>query len=152
MLPIDWIYAPCGENKVVGFSEFIEALASAPNESLFSTDLIKTLVDHFWDRYYHVVIVKCFLPFLVYFACVLGYISNFGVTGVEDPQEFGVEMVLRFVIALFMLYFLYFEVISMIRDVLAYFTAVGNYMDLLSFALNTIIIVNVSRGLPHPEE
>ena len=83
MLPLDWIFAECANRTNVGFQEFVVALAQAPHESLFSTDLIVMLVDHFWHRYYIRVMLFCFVPFFVYMVCTLVYISKYGVVGVE---------------------------------------------------------------------
>lgn len=140
MLPIDWIFAPCNGKTQVGFADFVVALAQAPHESLFSTDLIETLVDHFWSRYYIAVILKCFLPFLIYMVCTLYYISNYAVTGVKKPEEFSEEMVLRYLIIILILYFCYFEVRCMIRDGLSYLLDVYNYIDIGTFILNLYLI------------
>ena len=40
-----------GENKNVGFRELVLALASTPYETIFATEFVKTLVEHFWARY-----------------------------------------------------------------------------------------------------
>ena len=87
MLPIDWIFAPSQKKKNNSFSDFIVALANAPHESLFSTDLIHMLVDHFWERYYRAVIYRCFLPYLVYYVSVLWYLSLYGVSKDDEPKE-----------------------------------------------------------------
>ncbi len=152
MLPIDWIFAPCEGKKTVGFAEFVVALSHAPHESLFSTDLIETLVDHFWDRYYKAVILKCFLPFIAYFVCTLWYISNYGVSGVHDPSKFGAELVVRFTIVLLIIYFVYFEVRCMLRDKSIYLLDIYNYIDIGTFSLNLYIIYKSSVGLSGDEE
>ena len=85
MLQIDWVFADCGNKTKVGFADLVVALANAPHESLFSTQLIRTLVDHFWNRYYRAVIIKCLIPFFLYLAATLFYISTYTVVGV-DPD------------------------------------------------------------------
>ena len=50
--------------------------AKAPNESLFSTQLVITLVMNFWDAYSAKVIKYCLIPFLVYFASTVYYFSR----------------------------------------------------------------------------
>ena len=79
MLQIDWIFAENGGKEKVGFAEFVVALSKAPHESVFSTDLIKTLVDHFWARYYRAVVNFGFLPFMIYMILTLIYVSNYTV-------------------------------------------------------------------------
>jgi hypothetical protein len=85
MLQIDWIFRQCpGKKKAGNFADFVVALSKAPHESLFSTSLVTTLIDHFWDRYYRAVILKCFIPFLVYLVVTLIYISNYALRGIKD--------------------------------------------------------------------
>ena len=48
---IGWVYnSHEGENT--SFKEFVEMLGEVENEALFSTDLIKVLVEYFWEFYY----------------------------------------------------------------------------------------------------
>ena len=84
MLPIDWVFAGTLKKTENGFADFVVALSKAPHESLFSTDLIKMLVDHFWSRYYRAVIVKCFIPFFLYLVLTLFYLSFYGVNGAPE--------------------------------------------------------------------
>ena len=152
MLQIDWIFAGHSRKKSTGFSDFVVALSKAPHESLFSTDLIHTLVDHFWKRYFSTVIFRCFLPFFLYQSCMLVYISYYAVQGIEEGKvwEFGPDLCLRMVLQVLLGYFMYFEVRSLIRDKLWYFLDVFNYVDNLSFILNQILLWNTRR--PTEEE
>ena len=51
LLNIGWVYnSHEGENT--SFKEFVEMLGEVENEALFSTDLIKVLVEYFWEFYY----------------------------------------------------------------------------------------------------
>ena len=120
----------------------------APHESLFSTDMIRTLVDHFWDRYYKSVIIFCFIPFLIYMIASIVYITNYGVHGVpkEELSDFSAELVLRFLVFVGTVYFVFFELRGMWRDGFAYFTAINNYVDMFSLALNIYIIDSAVEG------
>ena len=51
MLKIDWIFRDSPEKKSQGYSDLIDALAKSPNESIFTTDLINTLMGSFWKQY-----------------------------------------------------------------------------------------------------
>ena len=55
----------------------MKALAFAPHESLFSTDLVVTLVDSFWDDFSNTLIYFAFLPFLVYLMITVKYFSTY---------------------------------------------------------------------------
>ena len=67
MLPLEWVFAKYGGNEKINFKELVIALSESPFDSLFSTELVITLTEHIWSRYYASVLKKCFLPFCIYF-------------------------------------------------------------------------------------
>ena len=67
--------SPCG------IRELIIALSDAKHESLFSTELIIIICEHFLDKYVKAILYKAFLPWLIYFILVLIYMSEFAVSG-----------------------------------------------------------------------
>ena len=85
VLEIDFIFAQVGDVQM-GFRELIVALANAPHESLFSTELVITLVDHFWNRYYRYIFTYCFIPFLIYFILTIVYLSKWTVHGIPEDE------------------------------------------------------------------
>ena len=80
MLYIGWVFNGNGSHQS-GFRELVVALANAPHESLFSTELVKILTKHFWSRYFKTIIIWCFIPFIINFFTVLLYLSYFTVKG-----------------------------------------------------------------------
>ncbi len=122
------------------------ALSQAPNESLFSTDLIITLVDHFWDRYYNAIFFRCFVPYCFYFVGSLYYVSNYTVEGIDPDDRWSLtpEFFLRWFILLSVLYFAFFEFVCMIRDGWQYFTDIFNLFDWGAFALNLWLLYATS--------
>ena len=66
MLPVNWLFVPGYDGTVSGRKSLVTALANAPHESLFSTELVITLVDSFWSEYSARVIFAAFLPFISY--------------------------------------------------------------------------------------
>lgn len=84
MLSLDWIHGGYKGYKDVGFKEFIVELANAPHESLFSTELVITLVEHFWDYYYLRVLWAGFIPYSLYFIATIIYITNWAVDGIPE--------------------------------------------------------------------
>ena len=142
MLRIDWIFACYGGLKKVGFRELIVALANAPHESLFSTDLVITLTNLMWSRYFTAIFVRCFIPFCIYFLTAIWYLSNYAVEGIDPDKRWDLtpEFFMRWIIIAQVLYFFYFEFMSMLRDGWPYLLDVFNYIDLLSFSLNIYLI------------
>ena len=51
MLPVNWLFVPGYDGDKSGRKSLVTALANAPHESLFSTDLVITLVESFWASY-----------------------------------------------------------------------------------------------------
>ena len=117
----------------------------APHESLFSTELIITLTEHFWDYYYKRIFVLCFIPYIVYFIATIIYVSTFSVDGISEDERYAltVEFVLRITIIISMIYFSVFEIDQILRQGWSYFLDVFNAFDWLAFLFNTIIIWNI---------
>ena len=152
MLQIDWIFASASGKEKCGFAEFVVALSQAPHESLFSTDLIKTMVDHFWSRYYRAVLFGGLFPFIIYFSATLYYMSKYAVDGIEeDFNEVTFEFFLRWIVLTFAIYFSYFELRCVYRDGYHYFLDVFNYVDVASHSLNIYLVFKASVG-EHDQE
>lgn len=118
------------------------ALANAPHESLFSTELIVTLMDHFWSRYFQAIIVRCFIPFVIYFLVAVIYFSSFAVTGIEEEDKYSLttEFFMRISLVLLTFYFMVFDFIVLLREGVAYLFDVFNYIDVASFTLNFYLV------------
>ena len=84
MLPVNWLYVDSYAGSESGRTKLVKALARAPHESLFSTDLVITLVESFWEEFSSTMIYFAFLPFMVYLAATVVY---FGKYINEEPQE-----------------------------------------------------------------
>ena len=149
MLKIEWIYDNPSGNSPVGIRELVIALADAPHESVFSTDLVIILCEYFWRRYYKTIVKFALLPWVFYFLLVLFYMSYFAVSSSEshsDEEEFFKQLT-RILIVILMIYMEFFEVVSMCRDKLSYFRDPFNVVDVCSHSLNLYCILHT----PGPE-
>ena len=119
MLPIDWIFASYDGNTNVGFRELIISLSESPFDSLFSTELVITLNELMWKRYYHTVLYKSFIPFIVYFISAQHFVSNYAIQGI-DPDQDWYYAVIQYgeaaIIIISVIYFLLFEIVVMLRN------------------------------------
>lgn len=109
-------------------------LSNSPYETLYSTDFVQALVEHFWTRYRRSLLRRCFVPFVIYFISTLIYISNYVLDGIDTEDvwsRWSSETLHRFIVIILNIYFLYFEIRSMIRDGFPYFFDIFNYVDLL---------------------
>ena len=134
MLQIDWVFKGFHSKKTSGFADFVVILSNSPYETLYSTDFVQALVEHFWARYRRSLLRRCFVPFVIYFISTLIYISNYVLDGIDTEDvwsRWSAETLHRFIVIILNIYFLYFEIRSMIRDGFPYFFDIFNYVDLL---------------------
>ena len=75
------------------------------------------------------------------------YVFNYAVEGIKEEQKyaFTLELVLRSVIIISILYFAFFEFVSIFRDWRTYLTDVFNYFDWITFFLNSYIVHNIVK-------
>ena len=85
MLPVDWLYSKSYSGDKTGRKRLVKALSVAPHESLFSTDLVITLVDSFWANFSNTLILFAFLPFILYLIVTVKYFATYIN---EEPKEF----------------------------------------------------------------
>ena len=85
MLPVNWLYVKNYDGSKSGRSSLVKALADAPHDSLFGTDLVITLVDSFWADYARRILYFAFLPFLIYLFTTVKYFATYIN---EEPKEF----------------------------------------------------------------
>ena len=153
MLEIDFIFANQEGHSKVGFRELIIALSKAPHESLFATELIIVLVEHFWDRYFKAIFFRCFIPFIIYFLLTIFYMSKFAVEGIaaDAVWDLTFEFFARWIVVALTCYFAYFEVYVCFRDGLSYFTDIFNYLEWSSFFLNLYLVYSTCSVDPEEE-
>ena len=154
MLSLAWLHAAYKGNESVGFSELVIELANAPNEALFSTELIITLIEHLWPTYARAIFIWGFIPYLTYFLATLTYVIYFAVYGIDVGTEWDLtaEFFLRWVIIVSVFYLMFFEIIAMIRDGFAYFKDPYNLCDWLAFSMSGFIIWDSTYGAYTAEE
>ena len=139
---------PLGDSEV-GFRELVVALSQAPHESLFSTELVQVLVEHFWARYYRTIFFRCLIPYSIYIILVLVYLTEYVVRTPEPDEEDGQtgELVMRITIIIFAIYFAIFDLVCLLRDSLRYITDIFNWFDILSFVINIEMILEPAHNL-----
>ena len=139
MLDIGWIFT-----GKVGFPELIISLANTPYESVFSTDLVITLVEIFKEKYKNAIMWRCFIPYMIYFLTTICFYTIFTSTGIPNnssEDEKVIAGIMGVVIIALDLYFLYYEFAAIIRNVSSYLTEdIFNYVDLFTAALNLYLV------------
>ena len=145
MLQMEWIYENVEGDTPCGIRELIIALSDAKHESLFSTELIIIICEHFLKKYVKAILYKAFLPWLIYFVFVLIYMSEFAVQGTTyiTGGEAVIEAFLRYAIMILAVYLEFFEIICFLRDGYSYFNAF-NLIDFVSLALNAYCLFHAN--------
>lgn len=141
-MSLDWLHSNYKGYDKPGCRELIVSLSEAPNESLFSTELVISLSTLFDKFYYGKIWWYCFLPYAVYFSATVIYLSNYAVDGIlpEDRFAFTFEFILRWIVVAGVCFFTYFELVAILRDGFEYFKDPFNYFDLLLPFLNLSIV------------
>ena len=139
MLDIGWIFAnECDVQKLIC------ALKGCPYDSIFSTDLVIGLVDIFYKKYRDEILLKCFLPYVVYFLTTIIFFELFTSAGIHmnNEDEKWAAYVMAFVIIVLDLYFLFFELVVIARDGFKEYIASDffNYVDVITSVLNAVLV------------
>ena len=100
-------------------------------------------MESFWDKYFKDILLKCFVPFLIYFFATNYYLQSYALDGIPEDERvsFSVEFVLRWLILLSLIYFMFFEVVQILRDGLGYFFDIYNYFDMSQYTINIYLIL-----------
>ena len=142
MLPVNWLFTPNYDGSKSGRKSLVTALANAPHESLFSTELIITLVESFWASYSAQMIWFAFIPFIVYLCVTEVYFINYIAT---EPKPYDTSTPETWVIIVFYLLWFYFtshEFIQFYCDRIDYMLDLTNYFDIASSLLNIYLVTN----------
>ena len=143
MLDIGWIFA-LGDGRE-GFKKLIVSLKDCPYPSIFSTDLVISLTKIFDERYREALIVRCFIPYLVYFLSSIIFFTSFTSNGINNDidGEKTLAYFLGFMIIILDIYFLYFEFVIIQRDGIKEYFSSGffNYLDMITSVLNVLLVV-----------
>ena len=120
------------------------------SDSLFATELVKTLVMNFWDEYSRIVIRWVLVPFSIYFTSTVLYFSNniideeFRASERTFKETWNtLEFVNRVITMVFMFYFFCWECAQIRKAGTSYFTDLWNYLDIGSIALNTFLLCDL---------
>ena len=74
MLNFGKLFRKDKKGKTQGVEELIMVLAKAP-DSAKTTQLVKTLIDYFYDKNLMKVKLLCFVPYVIYFASAIFFFS-----------------------------------------------------------------------------
>ena len=111
MLDISWIFANKGD-----FRELIVALKESPYASIFSTDLVISIVSIFEEKYKWAIWLYCFIPYLVYFFTTIVFFTLYTSAGIHNEEDKIISYFMGLIIIVLDCYFLFFEVVVIMRD------------------------------------
>ena len=71
LLDLTWLLANCKN-----FVNFVNILGDSSSEQIYTTELISTLLDEFWEENYKKILWKCLVPWVVYAGCTLSFFAS----------------------------------------------------------------------------
>lgn len=122
----------------------IVVLAKAPNSALTS-QLVKTLVDYFYEKNLKKVKLFCFVPFVIYFASAIFFFSYPMINEEFQKSDEKWKAVSVISASLTLAGTCYFGIIEMIQfryKGLSYLKGLWNYIDFASISLNLVLLAN----------
>ena len=148
MLNIAWIKT-WSDGKLATLQDLVSVLANAP-ESVLHTELVRTFIDDFYGEQKRHLIMRGFIPFVLYLISTLGYLTATR-DGLQNSLEEEYEM--RFADYSFILiliigtaYFTVLEVKQMVTLKDQYVRA-SNLADITYLAINALFIIDVFSGV-----
>ena len=158
MLKTDWIFRQTSSTDQNDLFRLIKTLNSNETDGLFSTQLVKTLVDEFWELYRVSIFVAVFMPFMLYALCCILYFTLHSMRVMDnakqaDPSERENEGLFEwlnkqvvYALTFFMLAFEYFQVIDYGW---AYFKERTNWVDMIS---SIMVLLMAIKNDFYPED
>lgn len=128
-IEFDWIF---NDNEGAGF---LKTLAETDSIDLFSLTLIRHIIYFTWSYFRNAIILKLFIPYLLYFTAFVMYATYVKKKEEETNSEawdnwYIASFSLVIFVGLSILYFLYFEVMQIMYHKWAYFIDFWNMVDL----------------------
>ena len=125
----------------------IQVLSKDQNYSMFKEAFIEQgLVNLFWDDYQRTIVVSIFFPFVLYALSILIFFSSYLSSGARASENPGQELTLNISSHVFTLAFIVIETTQMLDSKKEYFTSRFNWLDLVSLALNLMILLRFDFG------
>ena len=128
----------------------VSVIAKA-QESVLSTELVRTFIDNFYDEQKKYLIGYGFIPYLVYLVATLGYLTS---TRESLKQRFYELRFMDYVAIVMMIlgtvYFTRNEIVQM-KTLRRQYVRVSNLADITYLSINVYFIVDLFTGVM-PEE
>jgi len=137
-IEIDWIFK--GDRA----SSFLKELSDTENLEIFNLDIIKDIILLQWKYFKIAIILKLFLPYLLYFAMFWVY-ATYLIERQYEENKTGeyydiTSYVIGWAILLFNMFWAYIEIRQIILNGKEYFTSFWNYLDWSSIIMNWVVV------------
>jgi len=138
-IEFDWLF-----NEKHG-RNFIVELTKVKSLEIFSIDLIIKIILYLWGFYRRAIVIRVMIPFMIYFGVFLFYALwiHFEKAGEEndDGGWHAANLVLIIIIAIFIVYNIYFEIMKIYYYRDQYFVSYWNAINVISTSFNTFVII-----------
>ena len=136
-LDIGWIFENGGNVR-----KLIVALKDSPFETIFSTELVISLMEIFKDRYINHILAYCFIPYLIYFSTTVCFFTLFTSEGIKTDEDKVLAYIMGFVMIILDIYFFMYEIVVMRREgIIDYMSSdFFNHLDWMTSVLNAVLV------------
>jgi len=133
-IELDWIFK--GERA----SSFLKNLGATDNIEIFKLDIIRDIILFQWKYFERAIILKLFVPYLLYFVLFCVYSTYVLERQYDDNDKGGDFDIASYsigaAILVFNIFWVYIEVRQMILSGRQYFSFFWNYLDVSSIIMN----------------
>ena len=139
-IELDWIL-----NNTDGV-KFLKTLSESDSIELFDLTIIRQIITFLWSHYRKAVFKYNLIPYLLYMALYLVYVTYFHKMKYEHSYSYMLGYGIMndasvFILLIYILYFLYYEFGQIMFHKIHYFTSFWNMIDLISLLLNLSVLI-----------
>ena len=137
-IEFDWIFGKEG-------AKFINTIAHSDSIELFSLEIVQIIVLFFWQYYKKRIIFASLIPFLIYFATVIAYVTFIHPEDLEKGDDNNDWRITAYVLIAIILtlsaYHIGLEILYLCEKRLKYFTTFWTYVNLFSIGLSVACVI-----------
>ena len=135
-----------------GRRNFIASLHNCEDLDIFSLQVIKNLIEFWWNSWRYLIILYLFVPYLIYFSVFVVYVTYIHKNKINSigsySDSFGTaEIIWIVIILMFIVYQLLNEVAQILYSGINYFYSFWNLLDLSSLLLNFAVWISDLAGI-----
>ena len=138
-IEFDWIFM--GDQA----KTFLKDLSDSENINIFGQDIIRDIILFQWKYFKMVIILKLFVPYIVYFGLFCVYTTWLLERQFNESDDNGAYHIGSYVagaaILIFNVFWAYVEIVQILFHGVDYISSFWNMLDLFSVVMNTTVVI-----------